>query len=276
MFPDIQAIFFDLGDTLVCIKPRILQTICETLGRVRKEPLVINEYMIAFQTEWGNRKSPLDTHLIKDVDTHEEEVSYWQGFFQPMLKSLGIPHKHKSLIEAIARTYADSDSFECFEDVHPVLNELSKSYKLGLISNAFPSAEKIIDDLGLRNYFTHISLSFQLPSKTIKPEPEIYTAAIKDVNVEIKNTLFVDDRWPFVKAAIELGMNAYLIERFYNRDQSLHTKSVVRTIHDLYELEREIWGETNDAKRTSTYSNKKKDDGDTRPRIIPTSSFAVP
>ena len=231
MLSSIQVIFFDLGDTLVRIKLEILQDICRTINKKRRPPLEIHEYMADFRAEWSH-------HEIKDVTTHAQELVYWRGFFYNLLKNLGLPNSW-SLVEKYADIYSDPASFECFEDVHIVLPELqSRGYKLGLISNAFPSAVRIIHDLKLREYFEYkyTFLSFEIPDKYIKPEPEIYRYSSKKANVDIEHTLFVDDRWPFVKAALDVGMQAYLIERFSEENKQLVIKSLVPRIYDLYEL----------------------------------------
>jgi len=250
----IEVIFFDLGDTLVHIKLDKLQKICETLGEIRRQPLEVNEYMAAFRAEWSNRE-------IKNVTNHSQETVYWQGFFQDLLKNLGLPHNHKFLIEQLADIYSNPDSFECFEDVHTVLPELqSEGYKLGLISNAFPLAVRIINDLKLRDYFEYkyTFLSFEIPDQYMKPEPEIYRYASKKANVEISHTLFVDDRRPFVKAALDVGMQAYLIERFSEENRQVVTKSLVPSVYDLYELRDQILGERNDKKLLHLFQTQKR------------------
>jgi putative hydrolase of the HAD superfamily len=241
MSSQIQAIFFDLGDTLVRIKLGILKAICETIGKFRERPLKPDEYLIACQNEWKNRKGPADRDLIRSVITHEAEVQYWKDFFQALLKTLGVTSNREDLVKVLARIYSDSRSFECFEDVHLVLTEFKeKGYRLGLISNAFPSAAKLLDDLKLRAYFEHSILSFELQKKYLKPEREIYEYSVEKLGVEIGRTVLVDDRLGFVKAAIGLGMNAYLIERYPNQSNKPVTRSLVPRIKNLFDLRNEM------------------------------------
>jgi len=270
MLSSIQVIFFDLGDTLVRIKLEILQEICRTIGEKRGRPLEIHNYMADFRAEWSN-------HEIKNVTTHAQELVYWRGFFYYLLKNLGLPNSW-SLIEEYTNTYSNPASFECFEDVHIVLPELqSRGYKLGLISNAFPSALRIIHDLKLREYFKYkyTFLSFEIPDKYIKPEPEIYRYSSKKANVNIGHTLFVDDRWSFVKAALEVGMQAYLIERFSEENKQLTTKSfVVPKIYDLYELRDKILRETNEKKPTALFPDVNRGNEGSPSTIMPAGVFA--
>ena len=149
----------------------------------------------------------------------------------------------------------------------------SRGYRLGLISNAFPSAVRIIHDLQLRDYFEYkyTFLSFEIPDKYIKPEPEIYRYSSKKANVDIRRTLFVDDRWPFVKAALDVGMDAYLIERFSEENKQLVTKSLVPKIYDLYELRDRV---LNGRKPAPSLSDAKQSSENNPPMNMPTSLFA--
>jgi HAD superfamily hydrolase (TIGR01509 family) len=265
----IQVIFFDLGDTLVRIKLEILQDICRTIGEKRGRPLEIHEYMADFRAEWSN-------HEIKNITTRAQELVYWRGFFYYLMKNLGVPNIWP-LIEKHADIYSDPASFECFEDVHNVLPELkARGYKLGLISNAFPSAVSIIHELKLRDYFDHkyTFLSFEIPDKYIKPEPEIYKLASRKANVDIGHTLFVDDRWSFVKAALDVGMQAYLIERFSEENKQLVTKTLVPRIYDLYELTDRIPGEMNEKKPAPSLPDAKLGNEDGPSTIMPAGVFA--
>ena len=268
MYPHIQAVFFDLGDTLVRIKSEILQVICNTIGKTRGNPLAVNEYMRAFQDEWNKHQKPLDKELIKGVVTLDDEVGYWKNFFHSLLITLGVSSCQERLTESLAKIYSDSDSFECFEDVIQVLVELkARGLKLGVISNAFPSAEKIISQLELKQYFNYILLSFDF--KYIKPEPQIYQFAVETLNVEVNKSIFIDDRWAFVKAAIELGMDAYLIERFSTPKINLMTKSLVPRINNLFELRDKILGENKRSEQRLSPSENKKERENVRSQRMP-------
>ena len=270
MFSDIQAIFFDLGDTLVRIKSEILQVICDAIGKARGNPLEVNEYMRVFQDEWNKRQKPLDKELIKGVVTHADEVGYWKNFFHSLLITLEVSSYQERLAESLAKIYSHPGSFECFEDVHEVLAELKvKGLKLGVISNAFPSAEKIINQLELKQYFDYILLSYDFKNKNIKPEPEIYQFAVDALNVDVDKSIFVDDRWAFVKAARDLGMDSYLIERFSTPKRNFTTGSLVPRINNLFELRDKILGENKRSEQILSPSENKKERENVRSQRMP-------
>lgn len=241
MLSDIQAVLLDLGDTLTRTKIEIVEKICAAIGTLRKTPLTTTAYLTAFHNEWSKRQKPLDEALIRSVTSPEDEIEYWENFFNALLANLQVPvNEQKRLAKTCAKIYSDPNSFECFEDTYEVLRALKATgLKLGIISNAFPSAKAIIHRLDLGKYFDYIALSYDIePGDTpyIKPEPQIYHRAVERLNVAIDKCVFVDDRWNFVKGAIELGMDGYLIDRISPLKKELKTKSLVQKITSLYEL----------------------------------------
>lgn len=231
----IQAVFFDLGDTLVKISDVTLTKICKRISGFRSTPLNTDEYTRVWINEWVKRSSPSETKLIKDIKTDASERLYWKYFVESLFPSLGISSDQPELIEWLIDIYTSPQSLVCFDDVHQVLSELkNKNLTLGIISNAFPSTDKILDHLNLRQYFKYIFLSFELPFA--KPEPQIYQFAAEKTNIPIENIIFIDDRWSFVKGAQEANMNAWLIERFSEEQSGLFTKSLVNKIKNLKEI----------------------------------------
>ncbi len=242
MTPRIQAVFFDLGDTLVKISFATLAKICKRINNDGGISLRTDEYTRAFHDEWKNRSSSSETKLVKGIEKNvaeESERRYWRSFFTSLLFSLGITSDQSKLIEWLIDIYTAPQSFVCFDDVHLVLSELKKKgYTLGIISNAFPSADKILDHLNLRQYFKYTFLSYELPYA--KPEFEIYQYVAKKANILIDSIAFVDDRWSFVKSAQEANMNAWLIARIQEKRTKVNTNSFVQKINNLKELLEEI------------------------------------
>jgi len=254
MKPPIRAIFFDLGDTLVHISFATLAKICQKISGIRGVPLSSDDFTRVFKDEWANRSDQSQTSSVKDIKTRarEKERQYWQDFFESLLPSLGISSYQSELLDWLIGIYTDPRSFTCFDDVHSVLSELkNKGLTLGIISNAFPSADAILDYLNLRQYFKYIFLSFELPYA--KPESLIYQFAAKKANIPIENIIFVDDRWNFVKGAQEVNMKAWLIERVPKESASSYTRSLVNKIKNLKELK-----EIKELKETIEFSRIEK------------------
>ena len=240
--PAIQAIFFDLGDTLVKISYATLAKICRKINADGGISLSMDEYTIAFHDEWKKKSGSSETKLVKGIRkdiAEESERRYWQSFFTSLLPSLGITSDQPKLIEWLIDIYIAPQSFVCFDDVYPVLSELKrKGFTLGIISNAFPSADKILDHFNLRQYFKYTFLSYEMPYA--KPESGIYQYVAEKANMPIESIVFVDDRWNFVKSAQDARMNAWLLERIQEKRTKVNTHSFVQKIKNLHELVEEI------------------------------------
>lgn len=278
MMPFIQAVFFDLGDTLVCISPDTLEKICKYIGEIRENPLIIEDYRNSFLNEWNKPSRLSDTESVKGINANSDnsERQYWKNFFESLLPSLGISSCQPELVKWLISVYTDPQYFVCFDDVHNVLSELkNKGLTLGIISNAFPSAEKIIDHLNLRQYFKYIFLSFELPYA--KPETRIYQFAAEKTGTQIKDILFVDDRLNFVKGAQKASMNALLIERNIDKLCKFPTKSLVHRIKSLTELLSIVEPQLDKALPTDTQkaSTTVPTEYDQNLCVLPTKQFAT-
>jgi FMN phosphatase YigB (HAD superfamily) len=177
---NVRFIFFDLGGTLVHIKPnlqvdtvkRIACACGQTLIDKRQIDQAIISYEAACSAEWETRF----TDILK-VRTEADEREYWPGFVRSVLRRLGVASPEAELVELLAKRSADSKSFTRFSDTLFILKRLKNCYgfKLGIISNAFPSAEKVLDELELTPLFNLRVLSHKL--SCVKPSSQIYLDA---------------------------------------------------------------------------------------------------
>jgi len=223
-----RAIFFDLGDTLVEIKPEVYADSAQAITAASEQHVSADDLHKAIMAEWYQRNG----EPIQWVKDDETELQYWRAFYRNVLARLGVSEPSSSLVEMLSCRAADPASFVCFPDVEEVLRALrERGMILGVISNAFPSAKRIMDRLQLTHRFDLVVLSYEYTCA--KPCPEIYQYALGCAGVKPKQALFVDDRAKFIKAAIEVGMQARLIDR-EGQCQSEHPK--IRSMYELLEL----------------------------------------
>lgn len=226
----IRAIFFDLGDTLVEIKPEVYTDSAQRIAAESGRNIKADDLRKAIKDEWCFRNG----EDIQWVNTEETEMQYWQVFYRDVLERLGIPELPQSLLDMLSHKAADPVSFACFGDVNDVLHALrDRGIRIGLISNAFPSARRIMDGLDLTHWFSPLILSYEYTCA--KPCPEIYQYALNCVNILPEQALFVDDRSKFIDGAIQekVGMQARLLDR-EGKCQSEHPK--ISNLHELLKL----------------------------------------
>ena len=90
------------------------------------------------------------------------------------------------------------------------LKKLSKQYPLYMLSNTNPVAMEACKEIFKRTdfrpeeIFTKLFLSYRM--KMIKPEPDIYRTAIKEIGLPAEEILFIDDSRANLEAAQREGL----------------------------------------------------------------------
>jgi putative hydrolase of the HAD superfamily len=83
--------------------------------------------------------------------------------------------------------------------------------RLGILSNAWPSLEKKYAKLGLREFFHVFVISSRVGC--CKPDERIFRTAIQGMGLPRERIVFVDDFPPYVRKAIEIGMQGIVMAR---------------------------------------------------------------
>lgn len=121
-------------------------------------------------------------------------------------------------IDAEALQRAASDIFTEKTEMLPLLEELRElGLRLVLLSNTSRAHfEFIRARFSFLDYFDACVLSYEV--RALKPEPEIYHAAVQAAGQPPAHCFFTDDIAENVRAARACGLQA---EQFFNRDQLL-------------------------------------------------------
>jgi len=148
-------------------------------------------------------------NLIIDEDEEYKHFFQYYKIFSKCLPELQLKDED---VQAITKDYVYNYSkYRFFDDVINVIPELSKSYKLAVVSDAWPSLENVFREAGLRNYFS----SFVISSKkgVTKPDELMYKTALDELNVLPEEAIFIDDNINNCNGAIKLGINAFVLCR---------------------------------------------------------------
>jgi putative hydrolase of the HAD superfamily len=104
-----------------------------------------------------------------------------------------------------------TNACDLFPETRAVLEQLSREYRLGVISNAYPSFVRAFERLDIRRYFQHVVLSADVGVE--KPDERIYRHALDAMQSDASASAFVDDQAENVAAARTLGMRAFHLVR---------------------------------------------------------------
>lgn len=148
----------------------------------------------------------MKNHLIRD---EEEEAAQLCRYYRIVSEALGLrltEDEIKGLAED--RTW-NMDNYVLYPGAKQAIEALSKTYRLGIISDTWPSIENQLRTLGVRQYFSFATYSFALG--VFKPDPRMYLDALRKCGVDARETVFVDDSPENLEGAAKLGITPILI-----------------------------------------------------------------
>lgn len=147
-----------------------------------------------------------NNHLVMNVEEEYNQFSYFYGEISRFL-DLGLTETETREI-AHDRTY-NMKNYVSYPNVAEILETLSKTHKLGVISNTWPSIEQQLQSLGIINYFSVNTYSCFVG--TFKPDKRMYIDAVEKMGFSAEDTVFIDDRLQNLESAAELGITPILI-----------------------------------------------------------------
>jgi putative hydrolase of the HAD superfamily len=117
-----------------------------------------------------------------------------------------------------------------YPGIAEVLATLSRTHKLGIISDTWPSIEQQLSHIGVSQYLSFCTFSCYVG--VFKPDHRIYLDALNKCGVPAGETVFIDDAVRNLDGAAALGITPILIAANPASDvETSYTK-----IRDLREL----------------------------------------
>ncbi len=166
-------------------------------------------------------------HLVKTVGA---EIRNFFDYYTIVSDRLGLSLSAEAR-EQIARDRAcNMENYIPYPGIREVLSVLSKTHKLGIISDTWPSIEQQLDYIGVSQYLSFTTFSCFVG--VFKPDEHIYLDALNKCGVSAGETVFIDDGVRNLDGAAALGITPILIAANSESDvETNHTK-----IRDLREL----------------------------------------
>jgi putative hydrolase of the HAD superfamily len=234
------------------IETKNIKAILFDSGRVLTYPRTGHWFMPPnfFKYVDKNKFSALDAKLVDEafhkaakyldsfsfILTEEEELERFVEFYSILSNELaGLGLSREQVIEIAKDTVLNDEKFVFYEDVFEYIPELAKNYKLGVISDTWPSLDRVFKNAGVRQYFSTFIMSSVLG--VLKPHELMYTTALKELGVKPEEALFIDDNIENVEAARNLGMQGLVILRSNQIDGiEVWDENTIRDIKELVEF----------------------------------------
>lgn len=147
----------------------------------------------------------------KIVLTEEDEFRHFIEFYKIIAREpIGIKLTEEQIFEIAKDTVYNDRKFLFPNEVFQIIPKLSKNYKLGIISDTWPSLERVFKNVGLRGYFSTFVMSSKLGVN--KPDELMFTTALDELKIKPEEAIFIDDNEMNVEGAQELGMEGILMD----------------------------------------------------------------
>lgn len=127
------------------------------------------------------------------------------------------------------------------EEAAPVLEELSKKYKLVLVSNFYGNVETVLKDFGIARYFPKIIESAVVGVR--KPDPKIFSLGVEALGCKPDETVVVGDSYrKDIEPAEKIGCKAIWIKgKGWTDDEDAQTyPDTISNIREVPEMLQKI------------------------------------
>ena len=149
-----------------------------------------------------------DCHKLTTEDEEVEQFTVFYSIIATGLPELGIS---RAQAEEIAKCKViDTSNYLFFEKSKETVLKLKERYKLGIISDTWPSADRILKSGGVESLFDTKTYSCHLG--VWKPDKKMYLHALAQMKLPPEQTVFVDDWEPNLDGAAACGIKAVLIK----------------------------------------------------------------
>ncbi len=224
---NIKAILFDSGRTLNVprtghwfITPNFFNIINDTSFQYTEDQL----------SEAMNKACDHINKMLL-VKTEEDEFAMFKEFYEIVLKEIKYASINEEIINSLASDNVYNDhKFYFFDDVEPGLQRLKDKYILGVVSDTWPSLERVFINKSLRKYFSTFVMSSIYGS--YKAEKVLFKIAIEEIGVKPEEVIFIDDSESNLVAAEDFGMIPILIDR-YDRNDIESKYPIIKSLNDL-------------------------------------------
>lgn len=202
---NIKGIFLDLGGTLLYPPSGSWTFSALAYTYFPKEKLSAPAVQAAMQAAQAELEKD---HLVGSI---EREYQLFYRYYERVAAAMPELGLTDAILKKVTedKVYNKPDNYRLFADTPATLEALCGKYKLGVISDTWPSIVPVLEHFDILKYFGCVTYSYQLG--VFKPDPRMYRDALSKMALPAGETLFVDDLPKNLIGAREQGINPVLI-----------------------------------------------------------------
>jgi putative hydrolase of the HAD superfamily len=186
----IQAVFFDADDTLFEVRGSIGEHYAKQLKK-HGHDITAEEIDRIIPQAWRRMTSTYDNREEGYVTDHSRDERVWNEFLQNVMHDVGISDPSQELFADIYDEFGKARSRQLLPHVEQVLETLSRSVTLGVLTNNDKRIHQLIPDLGIANHFQFIFCASDIGYK--KPSREVFSRIKEHIQLEPHQILYIGD-----------------------------------------------------------------------------------
>ena len=145
-------------------------------------------------------------HLVTTV---EAEIRQFHEYYAIISERLGLGLTEDELEQAARDRACNMENYVPYAGIVEVLETLSRTHRLGIISDTWPSIDRQLEAIGVSRFFSFRTYSCYVG--TFKPDRRMYLDALGKCGVPAEETVFIDDAVRNLDGAAALGIMPILI-----------------------------------------------------------------
>lgn len=177
----------------------------------------------------------------RTILTKEEEYRHFIQFYTIFSEYLPELEIDSTKIELLTKDLVyNSQKYVFYEDALQIIPHLRKKYRLGIVSDAWPSLLDVYKEQKFEEYFECFVISSMVG--VTKPHEKMYITALNELGIVAEQAVFIDDSLKNCYGAMKLGMKSILLCRnkwwyLWNKIMSLGKGyTVIYTLKDLEKI----------------------------------------
>lgn len=223
----IKFIIFDIGGVLADLLSGdwfITNNFFNILPKLRNR---VDEVKIAI-------KKNMYLQDMRNIPTEQDEAKMFYNFYKQVFIDLDYKNLTDDILNEIVNDIVFNDNkFRFFDDVIPVLENLSSEYKLGILSDGWVSSYRVLKNYKIDKYFDTIFISSKYGC--VKKDGKFFELLKEEMNISDDEAIFIDDRESILEVSTKYG---FIPIRMSRNNSNINSKFEIIT--SLVELENRL------------------------------------
>lgn len=207
----LKAVFFDAAGTLFNSREPVGHTYARIARKhgVDADPAVVTA---GFRRAFSSAPGLAFGTGHSSAQLQPLERQWWHRLVRESFAGLGEFDDFERFFDELFAYFAEPAHWVADPAAHALLRELKQSkLRLGVISNFDSRLFRILEGLGLRQYFDSVTISSE--AGYAKPAPEIFQAALAEIGATASDSVHVGDSEHMdLRGAQQAGFRAILID----------------------------------------------------------------